>query len=108
MDKKEKIVEISKKILKDFGREFFENTFDLRSPKELKDWGTYEFLFDVWIVYVDVSDEQFGGKSPFSICFKDETMEPFMFHDGGAPGRTPDLEIVKKNGKYAIGDEWKG
>lgn len=108
MEKEKKIIEISKQILKDFGREYFEDTFDLRSPKELKDWGAYEYSFDVWKIYVNVPDEQFGGQSPFSICFKDETMEPFMFHDGGAPGRTPDLTIIKKNGKYAIGDEWKG
>lgn len=55
-----------------------------------------------------MTDEQFGGYGIFSIYFKDETMEPFMFHDGGAEGRTPDLQVVKKNGKYTIGDEWKG
>ena len=73
----------------------------------MKDWGTYEYLFDVWEVFVDVPQEQFGGTGPFSIAFKDETMEPFMFHDGGAEGRTPDLEIIKKDGKYIIGNEWK-
>jgi len=30
-----------------------------------------------------------------------------MFHDGGAEGRTPDLQIIKKDGKYIIGNEWK-
>lgn len=107
MDKKEKLVQISKQILNDFGREYFENTFNLYSPQELKDRGTYDFTYDVWKVFVDVPDEQFGGQSPFSICFKEETMEPFMFHDFGAEGRTPDLEVIKKNGKYIIGDEWK-
>lgn len=34
-------------------------------------------------------------------------MQPFMFHDGGAEGRTPNLTIIKKNGKYTIGDIWK-
>ena len=107
MDKKERIIEISKKILEDFGREYFEDTFDLRSPQELKGLGDYEYSYDIWKVFVKVPDEQFGGKSPFSICFKDEDIEPFMFHDGGAEGRTPDLKILKKNGKYVIGDEWK-
>ena len=99
MDKEEKLIETSKKILIDFGREFFEDTFKIFSPQSLRNWGTYKYDYDVWEVFVDVPDEQFGGQSPFSICFKDETMEPFMFHDGGAPGRTPYLEILKKNGK---------
>lgn len=107
MEKEKKLIEISKKILNDYGREFFENTFKIFSPQKLKDWGTYEYDFDVWEVFVDVPDDQFGGQSPFSISFKDETMEPFMFHDGGAEGRTPDLEIIKKDGKYIIGNEWK-
>lgn len=107
MEKEKKLIETSKKILNDFGREYFDDTFDLRSPQELKDWGTYEYSYDVWYVYVKVPHEQFGGQGTFLICFKDETLEPFMFHDFGAPGRTPDLEILKKNGKYTIGDEWK-
>jgi len=109
MEKVKKLIEISKQILKDFEREFFEDTFDLRSPKELKEWwgDDYKFQFDVWYVYIKVPHEQFGGQGTFLICFKDENLEPFMFHDFGAPGRTPDLTIIKKNGKYAIGDEWK-
>ncbi|MDE5438009.1 hypothetical protein KRE40_07800 [Elizabethkingia meningoseptica] len=106
MDKTKKIIEISKKILKDFNRVFFEDTFKVFSPQDIKDWG-HNFNFDAWKVFVDVPNEQFGGQAPFSICFKDETMEPFMFHDGGTEGRTPNLEILKKNGKYVIGDEWK-
>ena len=107
MEKEKKLIETSKNILNDFGREFFEDTFKIFSPQNLKDWGTYKYHYDVWEVFVNVPDEQFGGQSPFSISFKDDTMEPFMFHDSGAPGRTPDLEILKKNGKYIIGDEWK-
>lgn len=106
MEKEKKLVEESKKILNDFKREFFENTFKIFSPQKLKEL-EYEFEFGVWKVFVSVPDEQFGGQSPFSIYFKDETMEPFMFHDGGAEGRTPDLQIIKKDGKYIIGNEWK-
>lgn len=104
MDKQKIIIEISKKILLDFRREYFEDSFDIRSPKELKDLGDYNYTFDIWKIFINVPDEQFGGKSPFSINFKDETMEPFSFQDGGAPGRTSELKIIKKNGKYAIGD----
>lgn len=107
MEKEKILIEKSIKVLEDFNRVFFEDTFKIFSPQKLKDWGTYKYSFDVWEVFVNVPDEQFGGQSPFSICFNDETMEPFMFHDGGAPGRTPDLEIIKKEGKYTIGDIWK-
>lgn len=96
----------SKKVLEDFNREYLEDTFQFFSPQKLKELG-YDFSYDVWKIFINVPDEQFGGHSPFSICFKDETMEPFMFHDGGAEGRVPDLEIIKKNGKYTIGNEWK-
>jgi hypothetical protein len=107
MELENKLITISKKILNDFGREFFENTFKFFSPQELKERGTYKYNYDVWEVFVNVPDEQFGGQSPFSICFKEETMEPFMFHDFGAPGRTPYLTVIKKNGKYVIGDVWR-
>lgn len=108
MDKEKQLVEIAKKILKDLKKEYFPDTFKVFSPQKLKDWGTYEYNFDVWEVFVDVPQEQFGGIGPFSISFKDDTIEPFMFHDGGAEGRVPNLEIIKKNGKYEIGNEWKG
>jgi len=107
MDKEKILIETSKKILNDFGREFFEDTFKIFTPQKLKDRGNYEYAIDVWEIFVNVPDEQFGGQSPFLICFKDDALEPFMFHDGGAPGRVPDLEVLKKNGKYIIGDEWK-
>lgn len=106
MVREEILIEKAKQVLKDFKRDFFEDTFKIFSPKDLKKIGQYEFSFDVWEVFVDVPDEQFGGQSPFSIYFKDENMKPFMFHDGGAPGRVPDLEIIKTNGKYTIGKEW--
>lgn len=110
MDKKEKVIEISKQILKNFEREYFPDTFKVSSPEEVKEWwgNDLKFQFDVWEVFIDVPDEQFGGTSVFSIYFKDDPLEPFMFHDGGAEGRTPNLEIIKKNGKYEIGDEWTG
>lgn len=107
MDKIKKIIEISKKVLSDLGREYFEDTFKIYTPQKVKELGIDKFNFDVWETIVDVPDEQFGGQSPYFIFFKDDTLEPFKFHDGGAPGRVPDLEILKKNGKYVIGDEWK-
>lgn len=109
MEKEKKIIETSKQILKDFGREFFEDSFKVRNPKQLREWlgNDYMFQFDVWKLLIGVPDEQFGSTGVFSIYFKDENLEPFMFHDGGAEGRVPDLEILKKNGKYIIGDEWK-
>lgn len=106
MNKEETAVEKAKKVLGDFKRTYNENTIKVFSPEKLKEWGTYKYLFDVWKVFIDVPDEQFGGESPFCIAIKDETMEPFMFHDGGAPGRVPELEIIKKNGNYSIGDVW--
>ncbi|WP_312923828.1 hypothetical protein [Empedobacter brevis] len=110
MKKEKKIIEISKKNLKDFGREYFPDTIKIRLPKELKEWygANYPFDFDVSRILIGVPDEQFGSTGVFSIYFKDENLEPFMFHDGGAEGRTPNLKIIKKNGKYTIGDEWKG
>lgn len=110
MEKEKKIIEISKQILKDFGREYFPDTIKIKPPKELKEWyGTdYPFDFDVSRILIGVPDEQFGSTGVFSIYFKDDTLEPIKFNDGGAGGRTPDLTIIKKNGKYVIGDEWKG
>ncbi|WP_230848047.1 hypothetical protein [Myroides odoratus] len=105
-EKEKKLIEVSKKVLQDFNRAFFDDTFKVFNPKKINEL-EYNFGFDVWKVFVHVPDEQFGGQSPFSICFRDDTMEPFMFHDGGAEGRTPDLEILKKSGKYVIGEEWK-
>jgi hypothetical protein len=106
MDKEKKIIDISKQILKDFGRVFFEDEFKIFTPKKLQEL-EYNFEFNTWKIFIEVPQEQFGGRGYFSICFKDETMEPFMFHDGGAEGRTPDLEILMKDGKYVIGDVWK-
>ena len=108
MEKETILIEISKQILKDFRREFFEDEFKIFSPQKLKDRGNYEYSNDVWEIFIEVPHEQFGGRGYFLICFKDDKLEPFMFHDGGAEGRTPDLTIIKKNGKYIIGDEWKG
>ncbi len=108
MEKEKKIIETSKKILNDFVREFKLDSFKIFGPDEVKKKKYYNFQYNVWEVFVNVTDEQFGGYGIFSLYFKDETMEPFMFHDGGAEGRTPDLQVVKKNGKYTIGDEWKG
>ncbi|PUB28107.1 hypothetical protein C8J95_10851 [Elizabethkingia sp. YR214] len=108
MDKTKKIIEISKKILKDFNREYEEDSFTIFKPEEIKNRKfSRTYPYDVWEILIRVPQEQFGGTGVFSIYFKDETMEPFKFHDGGAPGRVPDLEILKKNGKYVIGDEWK-
>lgn len=107
METQEVLIEKAKDILQDFGREFFEETFKVYTPHKIKELDIDKFNFDVWKVVVQVPDEQFGGQSPYFIFFKEDTLEPFMFHDGGAEGRTPDLEILKKNGKYVIGDEWK-
>jgi hypothetical protein len=107
MDKEKKIIEISKQILKDFEREYFDNTFKVFRPIDVKKRTYYIFSYDVWEIFINVPDEQFGGTGVFSMYFKDETMEPFMFHDGGAEGRTPDLEILMKDGKYLIGDVWE-
>lgn len=103
-----KLTEISKQILKDFGREYFEETFKVYTPQKVKELDIEKFNYDVWETIVNVPDEQFGGQSPYFIFFKADTLEPFMFHDSGAEGRTPYLEILKKNGKFIIGDEWKG
>lgn len=107
MEKEKKVIEISKQILNDFDRKYFEDTFKIFKPVEVKKHTYYNFQYDVWEIFIDVPDEQFGSTGVFSIYFKDENLEPFMFHDGGAEGRTLDLEIIKKNGKYIIGDEWK-
>lgn len=107
MNKEDKIIAISKQILKDFEREYIEKPFKIFKPVETKKHTYYNFQYDVWEIFIDVPDEQFGSTGVFSIYFKDENLEPFMFHDGGAPGRVPDLKIIKKNGKYTIGDEWK-
>lgn len=106
MEKDKKAIEISKKILTDFGRVYFEDTFKVYSPKKVKELNIDQFNFDVLETIVNVPDEQFGGQSPYFIFFKNDTLEPFMFHDSGAEGRTPNLKIIKKNGKYEIGDEW--
>lgn len=107
MDKEQIIVEKSKNILIDFGREFKDESFKVFKPDEVKKNNYYNFQYDVWEIFINVPDEQFGGFGIFSIYFIGETMEPFMFHDGAAEGRTPNLKIIKKNGKYEIGDEWK-
>lgn len=108
MEKEKQIIEISKQILKDFEREYFPDTFKVYTSEKLKEWwGKDKFPYNVWEVTTLVPDEQFGSSGVFSIYFKDDTLEPLMFHDGGAEGRTPDLTIIKKNGKYIIGDEWK-
>ena len=108
MEKEKVLIDKSKQILNDFGRDFFEKTFEIYTPQKVKELNIDKFDFDVWETIVNVPDEQFGGQSPYFIFFKDENLEPFMFFDGGAPGRVPRLEILKKNGKYEIGDEWKG
>ena len=109
MEKGKKIIEISKQILKDFSRKYFEDSFKVYTPEKVNEWwSNNKYPYDVWEVTILVPDEQFGSSGIFKVCFKDETLEPFMFHDGGAEGRTPNLKIIKKNGKYVIGDEWKG
>ncbi|WP_282786490.1 hypothetical protein [Flavobacterium croceum] len=108
MEKEKEVIEISKKILKDFGRKYFEDTFKVYTPQKVKELDIDKFNYDVWETVVNVPDEQFGGQSPYFIFFKADTLEAFMFHDSGAEGRTPNLEIIKKNGKYEIGDEWIG
>lgn len=105
MEKEELLKQKSIEVLEDFKRQYFEETFQVFSPEKLKELG-YNFDYEVWKIFIDVPDEQFGGQSPFYIYFKNETMEPFMFHDGGAEGRVPDLAIIKKDGKYEIGNEW--
>ena len=110
MNKKEIALEKAKQVLSDFKRDnYFPDTFHINTPEKVKERKySRSFSFDVWEIWVDVPQEQFGGTGLFSIYIKDETMEPFIFHDGGAEGRTPDLEILKKDGKYVIGNEWKG
>lgn len=108
MDREKKLIEISKQILKDFEREYFPDTLKVYSPEKVKEWwGNDKYSYNVFEVTALVPDEQFGGTGVFLICFKDENLDPFMFHDGGAEGRVPKLEIIKKNGKYTIGAEWK-
>ncbi|TXF79488.1 hypothetical protein [Chryseobacterium sp.] len=108
MEKEKILLEKSKKFLQDVNRQYFENTFKIYAPQKVKDLNIDKFNFEVWETIVNVPDEQFGGQSPYFIFFRNDTLEPFMFHDSGAEGRTPNLEILQKNGKYEIGDEWKG
>jgi len=103
---KEKIaLEKAIQVLGDFRKEYFSDSFKVYNPEKVENNSYYQFSYNVWEIFVDVPQEQFWGTGLFSIYIKDETMEPFMFHDGGAEGRVPDLEILKKNGKYVIGEE---
>jgi|GEM_PF-2238984 len=107
--KGQEIIEIAKTVLKDFNRNnYVPDSFRIFPPEKVEKRERSPFSFDSWEVAVKVPDEQWvGALSFFAIFIKDETMEPFMFWDGGAEGRTLKLEIVKKNGKYTIGKEWK-
>lgn len=107
MEKEKIALEKAIQVLGDFRKEYFSDSFKVYNPEKVENNSYYQFPYNVWEIFVDVPQEQFGGTGLFSIYIKDETMEPFMFHDGGAEGRTPDLEILKKKGKYVIGEEWK-
>ena len=109
MNKEETVLRIGKQVMEDFKNtysfiEYFPDTFKVFPPKPDEIYPDYR---DLWAVFVDVPNRQFGGTSSFAVYIKDETMEPFMFHDGGAEGRTPDIKIIVKNGKYHIGEPLK-
>ncbi|MDM1046623.1 hypothetical protein HX004_17605 [Myroides sp. 1354] len=108
MEKDKIALDKAKQVLNDFKRDnFLSDSFKVFNPEEVKKITVFNFSQNIWKVVVSVPQEQFGGTGLFSIYIKDETMEPFMFHDGGAEGRVPFLNILSKNGKYVIGEEWK-
>ncbi|HRP88994.1 MAG TPA: hypothetical protein PKX92_03050 [Edaphocola sp.] len=107
---KEQVIEKAKKILTELNYDwYFENTIKIFNS-ENKEYYFEEYGGgEKWCFIANAPSEQFANRNDaiIGLIINDDTLDPFIVFDT-ACGRSFDLKVSQKNGKYFIDGVWEG